>query len=412
MTRGTVTADGAFRANAADRYSAANAASLNWMLARTAGRDLLDTKVNPLTGHDYSDADGLRGPRWTYGWIQGRGLEALVTHAAHVSPQDPDLAARLDAVAGRLYRRLAALQERDGHVYFLYDATMVPVRPDGAAGVVPQDPGGPIHTFADAFAAKGLVAAAARLFPADLPRHLAYLGRVVAAVEEGRFQIDERAPLGPTTLAAQPRDYGPRMILLGAAAMLHGLGLAAEAGFAGRFLDTIFAHHLDTRTDLLANVPGEEAANPGHAMECAGFALDIPALAEDPATLDRLERVVMASARSGFGAQGIALSVSARDGRVLNPVCPWWPLPETIRAAALLHLRRPGSGALALWQRADDAFFRLFWRGTPPLAFQARGPDGPIDFVPATPDLDPGYHTGLSLLAAIRAARSLSASAS
>ena len=27
--------------------------------------------------------------------------------------------------------------------------------------------------------------------------------------------------------------------------------------------------------------------------------------------------------------------------------------------------------------------------------------DGPADFVPATPDLDPGYHTGLSLLAAI-----------
>ena len=35
--------------------------------------------------------------------------------------------------------------------------------------------------------------------------------------------------------------------------------------------------------------------------------------------------------------------------------------------------------------------------------------DGPIDHVPATPDLDPGYHTGLSLLAAIEVADALGA---
>jgi len=33
--------------------------------------------------------------------------------------------------------------------------------------------------------------------------------------------------------------------------------------------------------------------------------------------------------------------------------------------------------------------------------------DGPVDFIPATPDLDPGYHTGLSLLAAITVADAL-----
>jgi hypothetical protein len=35
--------------------------------------------------------------------------------------------------------------------------------------------------------------------------------------------------------------------------------------------------------------------------------------------------------------------------------------------------------------------------------------EGPIDYVPATPDLDPGYHTGLSLLAAIEVADALAA---
>lgn len=390
-----------FAAAAAARYEAANVAGLDWMLERTGTRDLLDTKMNPLTARDYTGADGLRGPGWTYGWIQGRGLEALVTHAAHYEASAPELAARLDAVARRLYRRLAALQAEDGHVYFLYDATMTPVR-TGEADVVAQVPAGPIFGYADVFAAKGLIAAAARLAPEDLPRHLGYLDRVVAAVTEGRFQIDERAALSPAALAAQPRDYGPRMILLGAAAMLERLGLGAHAAFAGGFLDTILVGHLDAATHLLRNVPGEDAANPGHAIECVGFALDIPAITGDPAVLGRLERILHASAGAGFGPQGIALSVSARDGRVLNPICPWWPLPEAIRAAALLHARRPDEAALALWRRADDAFFRLFWRGRPPVACQARGPDDPLDYVPATPDLDPGYHTGLGLLGAIR----------
>jgi len=40
---------------------------------------------------------------------------------------------------------------------------------------------------------------------------------------------------------------------------------------------------------------------------------------------------------------------------------------------------------------------------SPPVAYQTMTKEGPIDWVPATPDLDPGYHTGLSLLAAIEA---------
>lgn len=55
----------------------------------------LDSKVDALTGQDYGAADGLRGPDWTYGWIQGRGLEALATFADHYRTHDPALAERL-----------------------------------------------------------------------------------------------------------------------------------------------------------------------------------------------------------------------------------------------------------------------------------------------------------------------------
>jgi hypothetical protein len=88
----------------------------------------------------------------------------------------------------------------------------------------------------------------------------------------------------------------------------------------------------------------------------------------------------------------------------LNPLRPWWSLPEAIRAAALLWRHTGDPRVLAVWQRADAIFFDRFWRGDPPIAFQTRDGSGPVDHVPATPDLDPGYHTGLSLLAAAEVA--------
>jgi hypothetical protein len=49
------------------------------------------------------------------------------------------------------------------------------------------------------------------------------------------------------------------------------------------------------------------------------------------------------------------------------------------------------------WSRVDDAFFTNFWQPKQGYAYQTLTPDGPADYVPATPDLDVGYHTGLSL---------------
>ena len=115
----------------------------------------------------------------------------------------------------------------------------------------------------------------------------------------------------------------------------------------------------------------------------------------------------IASFRKGFVGPGIALAISAGTGEVLDPLCPWWSLPETIRSAALCYGRTGNAEALAVWKDAHQAFFSRYWRADPPVAYQTMTADGPIDYVPATPDLDPGYHTGLSLLAAIEVADAL-----
>jgi hypothetical protein len=390
-----------FRAEATRRYDAANRETLGWMLSRPPLKGgFLDTKVNPLTGADYGAGDGLRGPDWTYGWIQGRGLEALATFARHYRDADPALADRLIARMRPLYGRLVALTE-GGHAYFLYDADMRPVRPEGAL-VVPQENPRDIFTFADAFAAKGLVAASALIDPAAVQGHLAYLLRVIDAIEAGRFQIDEKARLGEVAIAAQPDDFGPRMILLGAAGMLRRSG--QEVGpWADRFIEHVLSRHFDAEKDILRNIPGEDAFNAGHGIEFTGFAFDHLSPDCDPDLRDRLALILRRSLDLAFLGPGVVLSLSLASGQPLVPRWPWWTQPETIRACALALARGAGPGLLEWWQRADTAFFGSFWQAGRGYAHQTLGPDGPVDFVPATPDLDPGYHTGLSLLAAATA---------
>ncbi|MCR4264547.1 hypothetical protein [Nitratireductor sp. ZSWI3] len=404
-----MSAAAAFFREAAARYRDANAATLRWMLDRPPlGPGFLNTKMNSLTLVDYEEADGLRGPSYTYGWIQGRGLEALATHAAFFASRDPALTQRLDHAGRRLYVLLQDLRRVDGHVYFRHDADLAPVRAGPGGEVASQDAAGDIFTYSDAFAAKGLIAAAARYAPEELPRHLAYLAAVIEAIEDGRFQIDEQARLGGDGLRRQPDDFGPRMILLGAAGLLGRLDLHEHTGFAGRFIDHVLDRHLDPATSLLRNEPGGDACNVGHGIEFAGFALEHLSPWRKGSLVAQLERILIASFNAGFHETGLNLAVSVSTGAAISPYRPWWSLPETVRAAALAHAATGNPESLSIWQRADAAFFRHYWRGEPPLAYQTRTADGPVDHVPATPDLDPGYHTGLSLLGALHVAEAAS----
>lgn len=390
----------AFLTEAAATCRAANAACFRWLLGRPEIADgLLNTRQSSLTLADYDLGDGWRSPRFLSGWIQGRGLEALVGHAEAIAARDPAVSAALAARAGRLAPALAELAaDCQGHAYFAYDLDApggpLPVRPGPDGAPVAQARPVGIHTYADAFVSKGLVAAD------PTPERLTGLAAVIAAIEDGRFQIDEKAVLGPAALAAQPDDFGPRMILLGAAGLLHRIGHGAATVYADRFIAHILDRHLDGATGLVRNVPGEDACNVGHGIEFVGFALQHLRPDAESRLIATLERILVASFGAGYVGPGIALSVSVATGRALSPYCPWWSLPETMRAAALVYECTRSDAALAVWRTAHDAFFRHYWRAEAGIAYQTRTSDGPVDYVPATPDLDPGYHTGLSLDAA------------
>ena len=231
------------------RYQDCNRAALSWLIDRPNQSGFLNTKVNSLTGVDYDLTSGLRGPKYTYGWIQGRGLEALVTFAEFYQKLNPELSERISQRAEQLFYRLSKLYMRDGHAYFLYDEALNPVIP-WADGVKSQTTALSLFTYSDAFVAKGLVAAACRFDFENAGPFLDYLHDVIAAIEDGRFQIEEKRTLSLENAKAEPDDFGPRMILLGAAGLLHRCNHSDETGFADQFIDDVLARYFDASSGL------------------------------------------------------------------------------------------------------------------------------------------------------------------
>lgn len=388
---------------AALRYEHCIKSTLHWILERPAiAGGFLNTKVNPLTGLDYDNASGLRGPRYTYGWIQGRGLEALVSFAEHFRETDPELSIRLSERARPLYHSLSDLQKRDGHAYFLYDQHLNPIR-QGKHGTEPQNPAEQIFTYSDAFVAKGLLAGSLMFCPENAERYALYVAEVVTAIDDSRFQMDETQPLTIINASTQPDDFGPKMILLGAAGLMAHCDHLSEAVFAERFVSEVLNHHYDQASGLLLNIPGQDACNVGHAVELCGFAFEHLRETLDRHAVEKLLRVLINSLNAGIQGPGVALSISSVSGELRSEYFPWWSLPEAIRACSLGVQISDRQALTSLWKRADDAFFSGYWLPAERYAYQTRNLHGPVDYVPATPDLDPGYHTGLSLLASINA---------
>src|SRR3546814_2642611 len=109
----------------------------------------------------------------------------------------------------------------------------------------------------------------------------------------------ERRPLSAESLASQADDFGPRMILLGAAGMLKRFGHVGHLAYADRFIAHVLDRHFDEAAGLLRNVPGEDLCNVGHGIEFVGFALDYLGADADAELVDRLERILVSSFAKG-----------------------------------------------------------------------------------------------------------------
>ena len=359
-----------------------------------------------------------------------------------------------------------------GHLFFFLDASGRPFELDRAGKRVPAalDAKSPAN-FSDLFAAKGLLAASAVLGDAPLATEATdYLRSVTQEIFAHSFVTDQQAldPANPVRPLAGRHALGPFMISLGSAtvwletASAAGQNIDEPVDLGMRLLTHIFDRHVQSpmgppvRPGVMAGdvwefINGDDKpwhaghtlpSDPGHALEMVGLAqkflraVRISQMALQPhhaAIVKRADALLPSVLEANFatGARfsetptdqphatartlgGIVKLVDLRTRAALHTDMPWWSLPETMRAAMLteetINDQSVRQGCRRIWQACHEAFFGYYTVGAVRgLAVQALDAQMNVSkSIPATGDLDPGYHTGLSFLDCAAALRRMS----
>jgi len=433
---------------------AATEAGMELVLSRfekNTNYPFVDTKLSTLSGKDFPEpADketDFRGRSAVFCWIQGRGLEALAGHAAFLADR-PELAARCDRMLKTVAVNLASLSAvNKGRFVFLSTPEGRPFRmgADGrreyfAAKSIPP-------SFAGIFTGKGLIAAGARLKSKKLrDLGISTFRSATSVIVSGKFVSDQISfdKKNPSVPVPNRLAQGPWMISLGGYALLCELFPDSDEWVEGgsTFLRHILEGHVIKKvagplrrydfiewTDIEGRPwieKGKITQDPGHALEFTGLAARFLLKAGARASLSPdfsgllaacrkdLPEIFLSAFNNGFRkeAGGICKTVDLVSRMPLNDDMPWWPLPEAMRAAALLlrlapdHPRRAEIVSAAV--ECSRALFGPFRSPVPGLFLQTRDARGePSPVIPATPDADPGYHTGLSLIDFIKACEEL-----
>ena len=416
----------------------------------TAGYPFVDTKLNLISGRDFADDDPIRGKGAIYGWIQGRGLEALAGHARWLRHQQEHagLIERMETMLREVLDNLRLFRQRNaGHICFFMEPDGTPFTLDAHSRPLPFE-ADTVHPygFSDLFSSKGMLAAADYLGDHGARSEaLDYVNRVEASMWDRTFTTDQIAldPINRVEYKAGAHAHGHLMIQIGATALLVESGIegAIERGLR------IIEHELTTYVnldgriatlqegDLWENVDDEGQpyleedgsifSDPGHSLEFVGLAAKFIATAEDTSpSPDHAQR--LAAARqclptvlernfdNGYfpGPHGISKGFDLVSRTHVNTDMPWWNLPETIRAAAYCLSQTESETERAMCLRVfRDAHNALRHYVRPDLhlmAYQTRDAAGqPVDLIPATADADPGYHTGLCLIDTITVTESV-----
>ena len=381
----------------------------------------IDTKFNIRTGEDFSVTDEyFRQHDHIYGWIQGRGLESLAGHAAYFErANDMELALRFDRILLRLVSSLEDMRQRmGGRLTFAFSEE----------GKKHFDTAAICANYTDIFYTKGLYAAASRLgMTAAAEYAVSRLDEIGRDIFERRFASDQYMFDPANRGGGKPGKYsqGPLMIFLGATA------LTGKFDTAEKFIRFILDNHLnhgqfsglpygsfvealDADNNPWTEDDGKIICDPGHALEFTGLAAKnlvqmrkIPQYsgfaAEAARTLAELFCRVFDAGFQKSG--GIMKALDPATGMPVNTDAPWWSLPESMRAAALLAELYPPAKEELQKRTAlmTDAFFNNYIsNGKYGFACQTCDVNGvPVDVIPAVPDADPLYHTNLPVIDAL-----------
>ncbi len=381
----------------------------------------INTKFDAITGIDHFSDEGPRGRNTVYCWIQGRGLEALATHIAWYGKFhgyiNPDIET-LKMLGSKLSFNLRnALKTNGGHLYFTVD--------EAGNGRKTER-----FTLSDLFCFRGLYAWYSSFGEKeDVQFAREGLLKVINAVLDRDFSND----FVPDKEWEIP--FGYHMLALGGVTLLlKNEGDVKYVKLAKRLIDFVLQNHVNVQKrwrslpkDIIVPTLREDyepvvsddkvAIDCGNAVEFTGLAaqavLEMKKIAHLPGKLsDWLEVVArripqIAKANIAFGLcrpYGIVGAKDGKTGEVINPNMTWWGVAEGVRSC---YLSNELLGGESQWFTAKgklllDSFMRNYLgKSKCPIAVQTIGGDGkPVPVVPSTPDLDAGFHTGLSFIGA------------
>ena len=414
------------------------------------GYPFINTKFSTITGKDFPEPSDIEadyfGRSAVFGWIQGRGLEALAGHADFFT-NNPSLTKRCDRMLSAVSAKTAEFKKKNGHFVFMTTPDGRPFR-CGEDGRREYFQGKSIPPgFSDYFTGKGLAAAGVRLKNKELTEMgVSTFRSAVSAVLDGSFASDQISfdPKNKVQSVPSRQAQGPYMISLGGYALLCELFPASDEWVEGGSLvlrKIIDCHILQKdkrslkRFDFVeyADENGQPWLENGKILQDSGHALEFTGLAarfllnssarasqspkfQELLTLckELLPNVFLSAFANGFNkkAGGVCKTFDLVSRTPINDDMPWWSLPESLRSAGLLLLLSPNharsSELISAAMECGNAFFGPFKTPVPGVFYQTRNAKGePIPVVPATPDADPGYHTGLCLIDYIQACEKL-----
>jgi len=291
------------------------------------------------------------------------------------------------------------------------------------------------YNYSDLFCAKGMYAAAKFMNDEEKIRtSRQYCEQVINSLWSGNFVSDQYSFNGSICTDNIAQSLGPYMLCLNMVTnMLDGNeAYAADEGV--KFLSHILDRHINASVnwgfgkqyDCIENVDadgwplchnGVVLSDPGHSLEFVGFVLKFlhklgslslsRGYVSDISKLQSLlVEILIHNFSNGFirNPGGICKRYDIVGRKVLDSYMPWWSLPETMRAVCYAINTSAGTKRkdelMQIFVDCHNSFSQNFVRSDfHYTAVQAVGTDGkPMKIVPATPDADPGYHTGLSMI--------------
>ena len=401
----------------------------------------IDTKLDLISGEDFATDDQIKGKNTIYSWIQSRGMEALATHAQWIRNNNnlteslqSSYSERITKIVSEVFEQMESIRTLNGgHVPCMMTPDGTPLQPASSTSVEVLPYIKSSHgTLSDLFYAKGLASAADLLRSSQKMQEAETMfDNIVDDLFADKFIFDQKSLDPKNEISTDCILEGGFMISIGAAALFlkltekpkyWNIGLKLIRHIIKNYVNTSSKPEYGKQFDMWEEVDsngvpvlksGNIRSDSGHVLEFAGLSLKLIYLAEKKEIIssDDIEiselintlcGIITANFANGFSEYGIVKAFDIVQQQAINTDMPWWSLPESMRSASFAHYFRgeKDNSYLEIVRKCSNVFAEYFlnekvhW-----MAYQTLNEKGqPIKVIPATPDADPGYHTGLSLL--------------